>query len=76
MDGKIFSFQGIISSQCKADGCWFTLKDSTREVMVDLKPHDFRLPSNIAGKSVKLNGKVNSKGGNVNIDAISVVVLE
>ena len=76
MDGKVFSFQGVITSQCKADGCWFKLKDSTREIMVDLKPYDFRPSLDIVGKRVKLNGKVNSKEGNVKIDAFSVVVLE
>ncbi len=78
IDGKIFSFQGIITSQCKGDGCWFKLKDSSREIMVDLKPYDInpRPPLNIVGKRVKLNGKVNSKGSNVQIEAISIVVLE
>lgn len=76
IDGKIFSFQGVITAQCKDDGCWFKIKDNTREVLVDLKPFDFRTPLEIVGRKVKLNGRVNNKNGNINVDAISVIVLE
>lgn len=76
INGKIFSFQGIITSQCKADGCWFKLKDNTREVLVDLKPYDFRTPMGIVGREVKLNGRVNTKGGKVQVDAISIIILD
>ncbi len=74
--GKVFSFRGRISAQCKSDGCWFKLKDDTNEVLVDLKPYDFRIPSDISGTTIKLNGKVNKQNGKVKLDAISVVVLQ
>ena len=76
INGKIFSFQGTITAQCKGDGCWFTLKDDTHEVLVDLKPYDFRTPLGIVGSKVKLNGRVNTNDGKVKVDAISIIVLE
>ena len=76
INGKIFSFQGTMTAQCKGDGCWFMLKDSTGEVLVDLKPYDFRTPLGIVGTKVKLNGRVNTEDSNVKLDAISVVILE
>ena len=76
INGKILSFQGIITAQCKGDGCWFKLKDNTGEVLVDLKPYDFRTPLGIVGRKVKLNGRVDTKGGKVKVDAITVIILE
>jgi uncharacterized protein YdeI (BOF family) len=76
INGEIFSFQGIMTAQCKGDGCWFMLKDSTGEVLVDLKPYDFRTPLEIVGTKVKLNGRVNTENSNVKLDAISLVILE
>ena len=76
IDGKIFSFQGAISAQCKGDGCWFILKDNTGEVLVDLKPYDFRTPLGIVGSKAKLNGRVNTKDGKVKVDAISIILLK
>ena len=76
INGKIFSFQGKIIAQCKGDGCWFMLKDNTSEVMVDLKPYDFRTPMGIVGRKIKLNGRVNTEKGKVKVDAISIIILE
>jgi len=76
INGKVFSFQGRITAQCKSDGCWFKLKDDTSEVLVDLKPYDFRTPMGIVGRKVKLNGRVNTENGKVKVDAISIVILE
>ena len=76
INGKVFSFQGRITAQCKGDGCWFKLKDDTSEVLVDLKPYDFRTPLEIVGRKVKLNGRVNTENGKVKVDAISIVILE
>ena len=76
INGKILSFQGIITAQCESDGCWFKLKDNTREVLIDLKPYDFRTPLGIVGRKIKLNGRVNTKDGKVKVDAISVIILE
>ena len=76
INGEIFTFQGIITAQCKSDGCWFNLKDNTREVLVDLKPYDFRTPLGIVGTKVRLNGRVNTEDSNVKVDAISIIILE
>ena len=76
INGKIFTFQGIMTAQCKGDGCWFMLKDSTGEVLVDLKPYDFRTPLGIVGTKVRLNGRVNTEDSNVKVDAISIIILE
>mgnify|MGYP002725669153 CR=1 FL=1 len=76
IDGKILSFQGTITALCKNDGCWFKLKDNTHEILVDLKPFDFRTHKKIVGKKVKINGKVNTKNGKTKIDAISVVEID
>lgn len=70
--GKKYSFQGTVSAQCKADGCWFKLRDDTGEILVDLKPYNFRLPPDIVGKKVKLNGIVNSSKNGLKVDAVSV----
>ncbi len=76
IDGKILSFQGTITALCKSDGCWFKLKDNVHEILVDLKPFDFRTHKEIVGKKVKLNGKVSTKNGKIKIDAISVVEID
>ena len=76
IDGKILSFQGTITALCKNDGCWFKLKDNAHEILVDLKPFDFRTHKEIVGKKVKINGKVNTKNGKTKIDAISVVEID
>ena len=76
INGKTLSLQGIVSAQCEGDACWFKLKDNTGEVLVDLKPYDFRTPLGIAGKKVKLNGRVNTNDGKIKVDAISVIILE
>ena len=76
INGKIFSFQGTMTAQCKGDGCWFMLKDSTGEVLVDLKPYDFRTPLGIVGTKIKLNGRVNTEDSEVKVDAISIIILE
>lgn len=76
LNGKILSFQGLVTAQCKSDGCWFKIKDNTGEVLVDLKPYDFRTPLEIVGSKVKLNGRVNTKDGKVKVDAISLIILE
>lgn len=75
LDGQVFTLEGVVSAVCKSDGCWFNLKDDAGEVMVDLNPYNFRLPNDILGKKVKLNGRVNTKGGKLKVDAISVLVL-
>ena len=74
INGKVFSFQGIITSQCQGDACWFKLKDNTGEVLVDLKPNDFRVPLGIVGRNVKMNGRANTLGEARQIDAISIIV--
>jgi hypothetical protein len=61
INGKIFSFQGTMTAQCKGDGCWFMLKDSTGEVV---------------GTKIKLNGRVNTEDSEVKVDAISIIILE
>lgn len=76
VDGETFSLKGIITAQCKGDACWFTIKDETGEVLIDLKPYDFRTPLGIVGKEVKLNGRANTKGGKTQVDAISVIIME
>lgn len=74
INGKTFSFQGVITSQCQGDACWLKLKDSTGEVLVDLKPYDFRVPLGLVGKNVKMNGRANTLGEGIQIDAISIII--
>jgi uncharacterized protein YdeI (BOF family) len=73
-DGKIYTFEGEITAQCKNDGCWFKLRDDTGEVLIDLKPYNFRLPTNMEGKKVKLNGKIDRSKKNVKVEALSVLM--
>ena len=76
IDGQILSFQGVVTAQCKNDGCWLKIMDNTSEVLVDFKPYDFRPPLKIVGKKVKLNGRVNTKNDKAKVDAISVILLD
>jgi uncharacterized protein YdeI (BOF family) len=73
---KIFSLRGVVSAQCQGDACWFMIKDDTGEVLVDLKPYDFRTPLGIVGKKVKLNGQAYFQEGKIQVNAISVIIIE
>lgn len=73
---EIFSLKGEVSAQCQGDACWFMVKDDTGDVLVDLKPYDFRTPLGIVGKKVKLNGRAHTQEGKIQVNAISVIIIE
>lgn len=75
-NGQTVTLEGVISALCKGDGCWLNLKDDTGEVMVDLKPYDFRIPKDSSGKKAQIQGKVKASDQRVSVDAISIKVLE
>jgi uncharacterized protein YdeI (BOF family) len=75
-NGQTVTLEGVISAICKGDGCWLNLKDDTGEVMVDLKPYDFRIPKGSSGKKARIQGKVKASDQRVSVDAISIKILE
>ena len=76
LTGQALTLRGEIIAQCQGDACWFTIKDDTGEILIDLNRYDFRVPLGIVGKKVELNGKVNTETKDPRIDATSVVVIE
>ena len=76
MSGQTITLEGSITSLCKGNGCWLNLKDDTGEVMVDLKPYDFRIPKDSLGRDAQVQGKVKVNNLGPSVDAISIKILE
>ena len=55
--GQKVTLEGTIVSQCQSNGCWFYLKDDTGQIYIDLKTHNFTLPS-MPNKLVAASGTV------------------
>ncbi len=75
-NGQTMIIEGVISAQCQGDGCWLALKDDTGEVMVDLKPYDFRIPQGSTGKKARIYGRIKIGARGALVEAISIQVLE
>lgn len=75
-NGQTVTLEGVISALCKGDGCWLNLKDDTGEVMVDLKPYNFRIPKDSSGKKARIQGQVKAGEQRLSVDAISIQILE
>jgi len=73
---KKYNFVGIVSSQCKSNGCWFILKDkdNNNTIFVDAKPGNFKIPLMI-GKTVKVTGKFVKVNNKLQIDAYGLEVI-
>ncbi len=55
--GKIVNLEGVITTQCASNGCWFFLKDDTGQIFVDLATKGFALPQR-QGKKAIVTGTV------------------
>ena len=54
--------EGEVEKVCQMKGCWLTLKTDNEAMRVIFKDYGFSVPKDIAGKKVKLQGKVVRKG--------------
>lgn len=55
--GEDVTVEGIITSQCGTNGCWFFLHDGSGQVYVNLAPNGLVLPPR-NGKRAKVTGSV------------------
>ena len=55
--GQRVKVEGVITTQCLSSGCWFTLKDETGQIFVNLAPAGLTLPPKI-GKRALVEGEV------------------
>ncbi len=75
-NGQAVILEGVISALCQGDGCWLSLKDDTGDVMVDLKPYDFRIPMDSTGKKARIYGEIQTGARGALVAAISIEILE
>ena len=71
--GKKVTLEGTIVSQCQSNGCWFYLRDATGQIYIDLKTHNFTLPS-MPNKQVVASGTVARSQNNILLVATGVEV--
>jgi hypothetical protein len=53
--------RGTVKDVCQAQGCWLVLTDGEREMRVHMKDHAFAVPKDLAGKTVVVEGVVETK---------------
>ncbi|MDH3808869.1 MAG: NirD/YgiW/YdeI family stress tolerance protein [Desulfuromonadales bacterium] len=71
--GQKVTLEGNIVSQCQSNGCWFYLRDATGQIYIDLKTHNFTLPS-MPNKNVAATGTVGKSQNNIVLIATGVEV--
>ncbi|MDH3869845.1 MAG: DUF4920 domain-containing protein [Desulfuromonadales bacterium] len=71
--GQKVTLEGNIVSQCQSNGCWFYLRDGTGQIYIDLKTHNFTLPS-MPNKNVAASGTVTRSENTVLLVASGVEV--
>ncbi len=57
-DGASVCLEGTVSAVCRNKGCWLELKQAEKSVHVTFEGYSFFVPKDLAGKSVRLEGKV------------------
>lgn len=57
LQGKEVRLEGIITTQCMSNGCWFFLDDGTGQIYINLAPKGMAIPPR-TGKLVKVAGIV------------------
>jgi uncharacterized protein YdeI (BOF family) len=62
-EGKPVTVQGKIVNEC-GSGCWFTLKDDTGTIYIDLAPNNMVIPQK-RGSTAKVNAVVEIDGKDV-----------
>lgn len=73
LKGQTVNLEGIITTQCQGDGCWFFLNDGTGQIFINLKPAGIKIPPK-TGKRAKVTGIVVNEGGNYMITAHGVEI--
>jgi hypothetical protein len=61
--GKIVRVEGKITSEC-GSGCWFTIKDSSAVLYVDLAPNNMVIPQK-RGSNARVIGQIVSTGSDI-----------
>jgi hypothetical protein len=61
--GKIVKVEGKITSEC-GSGCWFTIKDSSAVLYVDLAPNNMVIPQK-RGSNARVIGEIVSTGSDI-----------
>ena len=62
-NGKIVKVEGKIMSEC-GSGCWFTLKDSSAVLYVDLAPNNMVIPQK-RGSNARVTGEIVNTGSDI-----------
>jgi uncharacterized protein YdeI (BOF family) len=73
LQGQTVNLEGIITTQCQGDGCWFFLNDGTGQIFINLKPAGITIPPK-TGKKAKVTGVVVNDSGNYLIIAHGVEI--
>ncbi len=73
LNGKTVNLEGIITTQCQSNGCWFFLNDGSGQILVDLAPKGFAIPPK-TGKKAKVTGTVVQEQGSFRIIAYGVEI--
>lgn len=60
-EGQEIATRGTIKQVCQKKGCFFILTDGENEARVTFKDYDFFIPTNTAGKEVRLVGTFDIK---------------
>lgn len=58
MHEKLVKLEGEITSICMMRKCWFTLRDDSGEIFIDLAPNNLVMPLEHQGKRVAVTGVV------------------
>ncbi len=72
-EGKVVNLEGIITTQCAANGCWFFLHDGSGQIFVDLAAKGFSIPPK-QGKKARVTGVVSKGPAGVQITAFGVEI--
>jgi hypothetical protein len=62
-EGKTVIVEGKIVSEC-GSGCWFTLKDGTATIYIDLAPNNMVIPQK-KGATARVTARVVNEGSDV-----------
>jgi uncharacterized protein YdeI (BOF family) len=73
LQGKVVNLEGIITTQCGSNGCWFFLHDGSGQIFIDLSTKGFSIPPK-QGKKAKVTGVVSEGQSGMQIIAYGVEI--
>lgn len=73
LQGKVVNLEGIITTQCASNGCWFFLHDGSGQIFIDLATKGFAIPPK-QGKKAKVTGIVSEGQAGIQIIAYGVEI--